>query len=164
MARVHGGSVLRRRGPVSGMVPGRAGPPVGSRSELEPVAVCNSLTRLLVHQGVDVEGCTTPEAFMVLARARNHRALLVDRNLTVCDGTDLIRDLRDEDDLRPIGLMSPNITTGHGDQLALEAGAEVFIDKTLDDTKPFVAAEPAPVSATWDVTFRILASANRVTG
>ena len=101
-------------------------------------AVCDALTRLLVHHGIDVEGCTTPDAFMALAQARNHRALLVDWNLKVCEGTTLIEKLRNEAELRQMGLMSAKVTTAHGEQLALEAGADAYIDKTFD--KPFVAA------------------------
>lgn len=109
-------------------------------------AVCDALTRLLVHHGIDVEGCTTPEAFMALARAGGHRALLVDWNLRVCEGTDLIRNRRDAGDPRPMGLMSANVTTRHGDQLAMQAGADAYIDKTFD--KPFVAAVHALLEGT----------------
>lgn len=99
--------------------------------------VCRAFTRLFRSRGIDATAGTSSDDFMALARAGGHRALLID--VSDGEGTTVCWQLRSAGERRPLGLMSANLTFGHGQKPALAAGADTFIDKAVE-TECLVAA------------------------
>jgi two-component system OmpR family response regulator len=89
------------------------------------------LSRVLGREGIEIDGKTVIDEFLVAARERVHDVLLVDWNLRRCEGTTIVTQLRIDGDDRPVGLVSGFLETDHAKHLAERAGADAFIEKTI---------------------------------
>jgi two-component system OmpR family response regulator len=98
--------------------------------------ICTCVARAMSAHGFEVESHSTPDAFMTAARARTHRALLIDWNLRTEEGTRLCRGLRLNGDERPIALTSGKLDTAHARRLAEECGADAYFAKPAIETWP----------------------------
>jgi DNA-binding response OmpR family regulator len=92
-------------------------------------AIGRAVARALKGYDIAVEVHSDVDDFLKSARARTHRALLIDWNLRSCEGTELCATLRGEGDTRPIALVSGKLDVDHARDLARSAGADRYIEK-----------------------------------
>jgi DNA-binding response OmpR family regulator len=96
----------------------------------DELAFGRAWTRALRSLGFVLDAVQEVDEFIRVANTNQHDVLLIDWNLRMCEGTQVCVQRRGVGDFRPIGIISGKLDADHARQIAREAGADGYIEKT----------------------------------